>query len=92
MTSYLFVQLDPREVTLGVCVLEAEEPHLPQADGFDDLVEQLLAGGALLYRKLQLRVHRRDAHVHLEIEGQMESLGRISLIDVIWTGVPIFDL
>lgn len=79
MTSYLFVQLDPREVTLGVCVLEAEEPHLPQADGFDDLIEQLLAGSALLYRKLQLRVHRRDAHVHLEIEGKIEGLRKIKM-------------
>lgn len=79
MTSYLFVQLDPREVTLGVCVLEAEEPHLPQADGFDDLIEQLLAGSALLYRKLQLRVHRRDAHVHLKIEGKIEGLRKIKI-------------
>lgn len=32
------------------------------------LVEQLLAGGRGLDRELQLRVHRRDAHIYLQIE------------------------
>lgn len=62
---YLFVELDPGEVALGVGVLQTEEPDLPEADGLDDLVEQLLAGGGLLDGELQLCVHRRHPHVHL---------------------------
>ena len=35
---YLFVELEPGLVVLGVGVLQPEEPDLPEADGFDDLL------------------------------------------------------
>lgn len=63
--SYLLVELDPGEIALVVGILEAEEPYFAQADRFYDLVEQLLPGGSLLDRKLQLGIHRRHPHVHL---------------------------
>lgn len=61
--THLFVKFDPCEVTFGVCVLQAKEPNLTQADCLDDLVEELLAGGALLDGELQLGVHRRDTNI-----------------------------
>lgn len=64
--THLLVKLYPSEVSFGVGVLEAKEPDLAEADGLDHLVEQLLAGGRLLDRELQLRVHRRHTDVHLQ--------------------------
>lgn len=61
--THLLVEFDPCEVTFRVCILQAEEPDLSQADRLDDLVEELLAGGALLDGELQLGVHRRDANI-----------------------------
>jgi len=63
--TYLLVELDPGEITLVVGILEAEEPYFAQSDRLHDLVEQLLAGGRMLDRKLQLGIHRRHPHVHL---------------------------
>jgi hypothetical protein len=61
--THLFVEFDPCEVTFGVCVLQAEEPDFTKTDGLDDLIEELLAGGALLDGEFQLGVHRRDTNI-----------------------------
>lgn len=66
----LLVQLDPGEVALAVRVLEAEEPYFPQADGLHNLVKQLFAGCRLLDGELQLRIHRRHPHIHLQQKAQ----------------------
>ena len=60
----LFVELEPGLVVLGVGVLEPEEPDLPEPDGLDDLVEELLARRVRLDGELELGVDRRHAHVH----------------------------
>ena len=61
---YLFVELEPGLVVLGVGVLQSEEPDLPEPDGLDDLVEELLARRVGLDGELELGVDRGDAHVH----------------------------
>lgn len=68
-THYPLVELEPRGVALGVHVLQAEEPDLPEADGLHHLIEQLFSGGVGLDRELQLRVHGRHPHIYL-LEGK----------------------
>lgn len=72
LATNLFVEFNPSEVAFRVRVLEAEEPHLSQTDGLDDLVKQLFASRRLLDRELQLRVHRRHTDVHLKLEDKLK--------------------
>lgn len=60
----LLVELQPCRVVFRVGVLEAEEPDLPEANGLDHLVEQLLAGRVGLDGELQLRIDCRHADIH----------------------------
>lgn len=63
MKTHLFVEFNPCEVTFRICILQSKEPDLAKSDRFDDLVEQLLAGGALLDCELQLGVHCRNTNI-----------------------------
>jgi len=47
-----------------VCVLETEEPHLPQTDCLHDLIEELLTRHRLLDYELQLCAHRSHPDIH----------------------------
>lgn len=61
--THLFVEFDPCEVTFGICVLQSKEPNFAKPDRLDDLVEELLSGGALLDGEFQLGVHRRNTNI-----------------------------
>lgn len=39
--SHLLIELEPRHVAFAVCVLQAEEPDLPQTDCFHHLKPQI---------------------------------------------------
>lgn len=73
--THLLVQFDPRQIAARVGVLQPEEPHLAESDRLHHLIEQLLAGGRLLDRKLQLGVHRR--HTYIDLESERERRGTI---------------
>lgn len=38
-TTYLFVQFNPSQVALGVCILKPEEPYFTQPDRLNHLIE-----------------------------------------------------
>lgn len=73
--AYLLVQFNPGEVASTVGILESKEPHLPESNGFDSLVEQLFACGRLLDGELQFGIHGRHPYVHL---GREESRNQIN--------------
>ena len=64
LAEHLLVELQPGRVVFGVGVLQAEEPDLPETNGFDDLIKELFASRVGLDGELQLRVDGRDANIH----------------------------
>lgn len=62
----LHIEVEPGGKTLGIQILEAEEPDLPESDCAYHLVKKLPSRSARLDGKLQLGIHAGDAHIYLQ--------------------------
>lgn len=84
----LQVEVEPGGKTLGIHILEAEEPELPESDRANHLLKELLPRGARLDGKLQFGIHSGDAHIHLQ-ENKRRSyrLGMTRASQVRWDRV-----
>lgn len=80
--TYLLVQLEPCGQTFAVDVLQAEEPDLPQADGFDDLQKRQTQRQPPCDKTVD-KTRRRDITAFKENPAVIESVNDLSC----WTSL-----